>query len=435
MLQSIRFLVVVASLPLALVAAETPNLTLDQALATTEGVNVSILLSREAAAQAIEAANQSRVAVLPNVSGSLAERRSRAVSFAGKTAIISPAANRFDGQLNGTYSVFNAQQLEQYRSAKKGVEVAQANYRATVQQIVADVANAYFTHLRNLRRLDVLNANIDRAQTLFELARSQLNHGVATQIDVTRAEEQLAQAQVARLQQQTTLVQSELFLKRLLDYDMTRPLVLADFQVRRMEPGVLAVADEKTAFETRADLLAQQKAVEQSKLDVKSATYQRLPALGLTGEYGLASVDFDDSGKKETWLAGATISVPIFDGLKAGADRRAALSRQRAQEFRLRSLELQISAELRLAHQDASSRNAQVTVAEKGQQLGRDELRLAQERYRAGAADNREVVEAQNELAVAEDTLVEAVYQYNLSRVELARARGEVRTMLTEKAP
>jgi outer membrane protein TolC len=50
-------------------------------------------------------------------------------------------------------------------------------------------------------------------------------------------------------------------------------------------------------------------------------------------------------------------------------------------------------------------------------------------------ADNREVVEAQNRLAQAEDNLVEAVHQYNLSRVELARARGDVRTILAERAP
>ena len=98
-------------------------------------------------------------------------------------------------------------------------------------------------------------------------------------------------------------------------------------------------------------------------------------------------------------------------------------------------LELQISAELRLAAQDATSRHAQVAVAEKGLGLAREELRLAQQRYQQGVADHREVVEAQNRLAQAEDNLVEAVHQYNLSRVELARARGDVRTILAERAP
>jgi outer membrane protein TolC len=74
-------------------------------------------------------------------------------------------------------------------------------------------------------------------------------------------------------------------------------------------------------------------------------------------------------------------------------------------------------------------------VAEKTQKLAQDQLRLAQQRYQNGVADNREVVEAQTQLAVADDNLVEAIYQYNLSRVELARARGDVRTVLLEKTP
>jgi outer membrane protein TolC len=103
--------------------------------------------------------------------------------------------------------------------------------------------------------------------------------------------------------------------------------------------------------------------------------------------------------------------------------------------MRVHNLELQISSELRLAVQDAGSRNAQITVAEKSLTLAQEELRLAQQRYQQGVADNREVVEAQNRLAIADDNFVEAVFQYNLSRVELARAKGDVKAVLAERAP
>jgi outer membrane protein TolC len=281
----------------------------------------------------------------------------------------------------------------------------------------------------------VLDANITRARVLLDLARNQLAAGVATQIDVTRAEAQLAQAEQARLQQLTVDYQSELLLKRLLDIDPARELKLADFKVQRVDAMATAVGDEQSAFERRADYLRQQKALEQSRLDVRTAAFERLPSLALSGQYGYAAANFDDSGKKEQWFAGATVSLPIFDGLRAGADRRVALSRQRSQEARLHNLELQISAELRLARQDASSRNAQIAVAEKNLALAEQQLRLAQQRYQQGVADNREVVEAQNQLAIAADNVVEATYQYNLSRVELARARGDVRSVLSEKAP
>ena len=64
--------------------------------------------------------------------------------------------------------------LSTLRSAKVAAEVAQANYQVVVQTVLADVASNYFAHLRNLRRLDVLDANIRRAKALLQLARNQL---------------------------------------------------------------------------------------------------------------------------------------------------------------------------------------------------------------------------------------------------------------------
>lgn len=414
--------------------AQTEPLTLAKALGTVEGVNVSVLLSREAAAQALEAANQQRVGIMPIVNLSAQQRRTESVSVATNGALTqTPATNRFDGKLTGSMALLNPQQLAALKASRAGVAVAQADYQATVQAVMSSVAQTFFTHLRNLRRIDVLDSNTVRAKALVNLAQNQLAAGVATQIDVTRAESLLAQAEQARLQQDTVVYQSALLLQRLLDIDPARGLALAGFEVRRVNAGSFAEGFEQTTFAKRADWLRAQKAVEQSKLDLRTAKFQRLPALGLSGEYGYAAAEVLDSSTKQAWFAGATVTVPIFDGLKSGADQRAALSRQRAQAARLHNLELQISAELRLAQQDATSRFAQITVAEKSLRLAEQELELAQKRFGQGVADNREIIEAQNRLAVASDGLVEAVYQYNLSRVELARAKGDVRGILAEK--
>lgn len=416
-------------------AGEPVNLTLEQALASVERVSVTVLLSREAAAQAFEVVNQQRAGVMPLVDASLQQRRSQGVSIATVVVASGRPASRFDGLLSGNYPLLNMQRLSALRGAKTGAQAAEANYQAVVQDIMTSVAQSYFANLRNLRRLDVLDANIARARALLELARNQLAAGVATQIDVTRAEAQVAQAEQARLQQVTVLYQSELLLKRILDLQSGGQLKLADFQVRRADATLFTFSDEKTAFEKRADYLAAQKTLEQTQIDVRSAKFERLPTLSLTGTYGYASANFDDNSKQEQWSAGVGLSVPVFDGLRNGANRRIALSRQRAQAARVHNLELQITSELRLALQDAGSRNAQITVAGKNLQLAQEELRLAQQRYRQGVADNREVVEAQNRLAIADDNFVEAVYQYNLSRVELARTRGDVRSVLSEKVP
>jgi outer membrane protein len=409
-------------------------LTLENALATVEKTNLTVLLSREAVVQALEQANFTRSAILPTITGTAQQRRSRAVPLTNTGVTAARATNRFDAILSGNLPVVDFQRWSNMRSSRLASDVAQADYHNAVQLVLASVAQSYFTHLRNLRRLEVLDANIARARSLLELARNQLNAGIVTQIDVTRAEAQLAQAEQVRLQQLTTDVQSELILKRSLDIPISQPLQLSDFSVRRADTALQIFSEDKTTFEKRADYLRAQKALEQAKQDVRTATFERLPTISAGGTWGRGAANFDDQLQPQ-WSANVALSVPIFDAFRAGTDRRVAQSRMRSQEMRLHNLELQISAELKLASQDASSRNAQVGVAEKSQKLAQDQLRLAQQRYQNGVADNREVVEAQTQVAVADDNLVEAIYQYNLSRVELARARGDVRTVLLEKAP
>jgi len=279
----------------------------------------------------------------------------------------------------------------------------------------------------------VLDANIGRAQSLLQLARNRIDAGIATQIDVTRAEAQLAIEEQARLQQDTIVEASELQLKRLLALDMTRTLNLADVVLRRDVSGSELSSHEAAALQQRADLQAARKLLEQNELEVRAARYGRLPALAILGSYGHASAVALDGNDARIWSGSLALSVPVFDSSRSRSLTNLALSRRRAQELRVQNLESQISAEVRLARQNAASRLAQIYVAEKGYGLAEQELALAERRFEQGVADNRELVEAQNRLAEAGDNLVEAVYNYRLGRVELSRVLGRVSDILAEQ--
>jgi len=414
--------------------AEEQSLDLAGVFGAVEKVNVNVLVSRESISQAIATSNQQRVNLLPRVNLDAQQKRSSSATVVNDKAIDGGLTNRFDGKLTGTYNLLSPAQIASYRAARRGVGVAESDYKLTLQGVLTSVAQTYFLHQRNQQRIVVLDANIERARVLLDLAQRQLDAGVATQIDVTRSEAQLAVAEQARLQQDTTVVQSDLQLKRLLDLDAGAPVKLATFNIRRVNQDLFGASYDKSALEQRADYAKAQKTLDQTKENLRAAKYQRLGTLNLFGEYGYVTGVAFDNKERTAWLGGVDFNIPVFDGLRANADKRAALAQVRSQEFRLRSTELLISSELRLAAQDARSRFAQVEVAERTLRLAKDELRLAQKRYEQGVADNREVVEAQNRLAQADDNLVEAVYQYNLSRLELARAKGEVRAILSEKA-
>jgi outer membrane protein len=409
-------------------------LSLAEAFAEIEKANPSVLISREAVAQALAVAEQQRAGLLPQISLDAQQRRSQSVQFSNGVPFEQSPLNRFDGRLTGNVALLNPAQIAAYRAARKGAVVAELDQQQTLQTVLSAVAQTYFGHMRNVQRIEVLDANIRRARELRDLVQRQLDAGVVTQIDVTRAEAQLAITEQARMQQDTTVYQSELQLKRLLDLELAAPLALAGFAVARADQVNLVADAERSALARRPDYLRALQATEQNKDQVRAAGYQRFGVLSLVGEYGYATSRAFDGQEKNAWLGGVALNVPIFDGLQTGADKRVAMAQLRAQELRVRALELQIPAELRLAAQDARSRNAQVTVAERSLRLAEEQLRLAQIRFEGGAVDNREVIEAQNALAIASDSRLEAVYLYNLSRLELARAKGDVRAILSERA-
>jgi outer membrane protein len=436
LMRLLLFLLPLAVATATIVRADEPApLTLEHAFASVEHVNLNVFLSREAAVQAAEAAYRQRAGILPQIALDAQQQRELTVSSQNGGLTQTGPYNRFDGQITASYDLLDAAQIETYRSAHTGAQGAQLDYQATLQQVFATVAQAYFTHLRNLHQIDVLDSNIARAKSLLDLAETQLHAGVATQIDVTRAEAELATDEQARLQQDTVVYQSELQLQRLLDLDLSKPLKLDDFPVQHVDAEPLDAGTEHRAFALRSDYLSAKSQVRQNQQSVLAARFESLPVLSLFGDYGYANQRAFDGGDHEEWLAGVEFNLPIFDGLRARSDRHTALSRLRAQERSLHDLETQISSEVRLAIQDAHSRFAQIAVAEKSRQLADQQLQLASLRFKQGVADNQEVIDAQNGLVVAEDNLNDAIYLYNLSRVELARAKGEVRNILQERAP
>ena len=103
------------------------------------------------------------------------------------------------------------------------------------------------------------------------------------------------------------------------------------------------------------------------------------------------------------------------------------LSRERAREvmgqiMRGEATAAQIAALLEAAHVEVDAANLGVTLAEEA-------VTQAQDRFRAGVANNIEVISAQDQLARANDNQIGALYRYNQSRADLAHATGQIETL------
>jgi outer membrane protein len=431
--------VVAGAVLAAAVAAQADEirLSLGETLSRVEQENLQVLLNRELVEQAVANSQRQRSPFFPQVNLETSQIRNQSVNtglgFAEIAPNQPPPRNRFDARLTASVPLIDPTLIASYRAARLGVDISEKEYLRIRQDVLNLAAQVYLTHLRNLRRFEVIAANIERGQALLKLAQDQLNAGVATQIDVTRAEVQLAVDEQARLQQETVVFDSALTLKRLLNLDLRDRVALVDFQANRYLPQEEPDVDVRQVLRDRPEYLRSRAQLEQNRLERQAAGWERFPVIRAFGDYGIVSHEPYDGQEQRAWSVGVAASMPVFEGFRIRANKDLASSRIRATQLELQQIEQNVSSELLLAWQDMRSRLAQIAVAEQNLRLAEEEIRLARIRFEQGVADNREIIDAQNRLAVANDNYVEAVYQYNLSRLGYARSKGDVRLLLADQ--
>lgn len=415
----------------------TVSLSMRDVVERVERENLQVLLNREGVEEALQEVYRQRAGLIPTVRLNMNQTRSQFVNVGrgfdapGASPVTRPSS-RFETTLQGNINVLNTNLIAAYRSARLGLELSELQYETLLQDILESALASYLIHLRNISAMEVIRANIDRNQSLLDLARDRLASGVATQIDVTRAEVALARSEQDRIQQQTALLESELRLKRLLNIDLDIPMELQSVAQRLEEEAAprLARLPLESILENRTDYQAALQSKRLSEIARRAAIWQRVPDINIFANYGVVSNEAFSGNYHDAWSAGIQLTLPVFDGFRIRSDRLLAESAIRSQELRIRNLEQQLGSEYRLQVQLVRSTFDQISVARKSLELSQRELDLATTRFERGVADNREVIDAQNNLAFAESNFLESLYSYGLARLGLARVLGRVQTIV-----
>ena len=182
------------------------------------------------------------------------------------------------------------------------------------------------------------------------------------------------------------------------------------------------------ALDSRPDWKAQQLRQETARLNSSAIKFERIPSLSIFGDYGTTGLAIDNA--VPTRVYGFRVQIPIFDGGRMDA-RRAESSSQLQQEIaETRDLRAQIELEIRLALDSLRSAEEQVKTAQEGLRLSEDELNRAQRRFKAGVGSSIEVTDAQTRLERAQDNRIQALFNYNLARIDLNTAMGTIEQMI-----
>jgi len=118
--------------------------------------------------------------------------------------------------------------------------------------------------------------------------------------------------------------------------------------------------------------------------------------------------------------------MPIFTSGRIKAEVvKADLELQKLEQQKI-DLRNQIALDVKTSLLNLESARNEVKVANLGVQLAKEEVDQARDRFQAGVANNIEVISAQDSLSRANDNQIAALYRYNQSRAEFARAVGQM---------
>jgi outer membrane protein len=412
------------------------TLSYEQAVRLAIENNLATLRAHERRNEARGQQEQARAPLLPNVSGvayqanltmNLVALGFQPGTFPGISQTFLGPFKNFDARLLLRQTVFDLSAIRNYQSGKAGVRVAELSEALAREEVASRTGLSYLETLRADRAVVAAQANVELAQALLQLARDQRNAGVATGVDVIRAQTRLAEQQTGLAQAQTDSEQARLNLQRLIGLPLGSAMTLTD-QLRFVEdplPSVdTAVAQ---AAQDRREIQVAEEENRVSQLEVQSARAEHLPSLEVVGDYGSSGIT-PGSFDLPTRRVALQLNVPIFNGGLTQGRVTAAASRQRQAELSLANIRGQVEEDVRLALTTLRTAAVQVRAADESVTLAQRELEMARDRFRAGVADNLEVITAQTSLANARVSQVTALAQHNAARLNLAAALGRAET-------
>jgi outer membrane protein TolC len=398
--------------------------------------NLGVLLSRQTVRAAHGQREQSLSALLPHLALSstvnlqeLNVKAQEGIQFPGLPSVIGPFTY-FDTRVRLTQALFDLPAVLRARAGGEMLESAEYGYQDARDQVILMVGATYLQTVAQAARVRSAEAQHETALALHAQAVDRLNAGTTPAIDVLRAKVQLQTRAQQLIAARNDLAKQKLTLARVIGLPLARSFTVEDPGIHA--PTVSAISDEvlQRACAARNDYRALEAQTRNLELQRKAASARSAPALTVSVDYGAVGVT--PANASRTVGGFAAVTIPIFHGGEIRgevAQADAALAQSRAQ---LEDLRGRIEQEVRSAMLDLESAAEQVRVATSIVDLATQTLQQARDRFVAGVTDNIEVVQAQEALANANETLTVSEYMYGVGMLQLARATGNAETALPD---
>jgi outer membrane protein TolC len=331
-----------------------------------------------------------------------------------------------NGQIRYSQILFSGPVIAAWKGAGAAERSAYYGKMSARGEVVQQVAVAYLRAVADASHVDNAKALVAEAQMLDDHAQAAHEAGTVANLDLLRARVQLQAQQQVQIAAEDRQAKDLILLKREIGVDPKQETALTD-QAPYNELATETPEEVRAeAYKYRQDYQNLLNQVVEYKAAYAVYRSERLPTLSFSGYYGTSTVN--GAGTHGNFIAAGQLNFPIFREAKLRGDEDVAKAKMNSVDAQIADLRNHIDEQVRAALLDVNANQKLVDVARSNVDLAKRALSDETDRVTAGVDNNLPLVTAQATLATAESNLVECLYQYNVSKLALARAAGVLET-------
>ena len=292
--------------------------------------------------------------------------------------------------------------------------------------LIASVVNAQLALQADDELIASTRGTLATREDSLKLTKLKFDNGASSELDLRQAESLLEGAKVALAQQQRQRALDENALVVLIGQPLPSDLPPS---VPLVEQGLLAnlpAGLPAELLDRRPDLRQAERQLIAANANIGAARAAFWPRITLTGSVGVASTELSGLFKSGTsaWTFGPQLVLPIFDAGRNQANLQVA---QVNRDIALAQYEKAIQTAFREVADALAGRatlGEQLRAQQAQVQAEEVRSRLADLRYRNGAASYLDVLDAQRSLFTARQAVVQVQLQQAQNQVTLYKVLG-----------
>ena len=299
-------------------------------------------------------------------------------------------------------------------------KAANMNATATIDQIKLTVDEAFYNALQSFAEEKVAEQTVGARQLVSDQITTLYQNKLRSELDVSFADANLAQAKLLLLDAQNNYQASLSQLSQVLGFPRQQQFELIDNEPELTPPPDAVSQLEDEAFSNRPEIAAQSyeyQAAQHFQKAERDLLFPTVSALGTVGDAFNGSL-LNGVQQFPTWYgaAGANISVPLFNGFQYVARAKEASLRAQADEQQLRDLKDRIANDVRTSWLNAITAYNRISVSQQFLNETNLALNLSQTRYNLGLSSIVELSQAQLQLTEAQIQFAASKYQYRVAQ-------------------